>query len=152
MLKKLKVLWGKLDSFIDPIGHARRIGVSIGENCKLNGTPHWGSEPELISIGNRTELSFGVSFITHDGATWVFRDKEEYKAYAKKMGRIEIGDHTFVGANVTIMPGVKIGNRVVVGACALVTKGIPDGEVWAGIPAKFLMTTEEYIERCAGHK
>jgi len=42
------------------------------------------------------------------------------------------------------MPGVKIGNNVVVGAGSLVTKNIPDGEVWGGFPAKYLMSIEDY--------
>jgi len=42
------------------------------------------------------------------------------------------------------MPGVKIGNNVVVGAGSLVTKNIPDGEVCGGFPAKYLMSIEDY--------
>lgn len=52
--------------------YARKMGVVLGENCRLIGLPDWGSEPWLISIGNHTEVSFDVAFITHDGATWLF--------------------------------------------------------------------------------
>lgn len=39
-----------------PIGYARRIGVTVGDNCRFIGSPNWGSEPWLISIGNHTEF------------------------------------------------------------------------------------------------
>ena len=38
-----------------------------------------------------TEVSFDVAFITHDGATWCFRDQDEYKG-TLKFGRIRIGN------------------------------------------------------------
>lgn len=53
----------------NPMRYARKMGVVLGENCRLIGLPDWGSEPWLISIGNHTEVSFDVAFITHDGAT-----------------------------------------------------------------------------------
>lgn len=53
-----------------------------------------------------------------------------------KFGRIEIGENCFIGANSTIMPNVRIDNNSVVAACSCVTKDIPGGEVWGGVPAK----------------
>ena len=47
-----------------------------------------------------------------------------------------IGDDCMIGANVTICPGVHIGNKVQVGAGSVVTKDIPDGCVVVGNPAK----------------
>lgn len=52
-----------------PLTYARKIGVNIGRECRLMGNPNWGSEPYLISIGDRTEISSDCIFITHDGAT-----------------------------------------------------------------------------------
>lgn len=40
-----------------------------------------------------------------------------------------------IGANATILPGVEIGERAMVGAGAVVTKNVPSGEVWYGNPA-----------------
>ena len=115
----------------DPMGYARKIGVSMGTNCRLNGSPNWGSEPWLISLGNHTEISFDVVFLTHDGATWVFRDEDDYRGVLK-FGEIAIGDNCFIGARSTILPGVTIDNRSIVATGAVVTKSIPSGEVWGG--------------------
>ena len=132
---------------IDPIKYSRSVGVTIGNNCKLIGVPNWGSEPWLISLGNHTEVSFDCVFITHDGASWVFRDQERYKNVIN-FGKIVIGDNCFIGARSTILPGVNIGNNCVVAAGAVVTKDIPSGEVWGGVPAHFISTTSEYAEKC----
>ena len=45
------------------------------------------------------------------------------------------------------MPGVHIGERCVIGAGSVVTKDVPDGMVACGVPAKVIMTTEEYAQR-----
>ena len=50
--------------------------------------------------------------------------------------RIHIGDDVWLGINVVIMPGVTIGNGVVVGANSVVTKNIGNNEIVVGIPAK----------------
>lgn len=49
---------------------------------------------------------------------------------------VTIGDDVWIGGNVTILPGVSIGNNVVVAAGAVVTKDIPDNCLVGGVPAK----------------
>jgi len=49
-----------------------------------------------------------------------------------------IGDACWIGANVLINPGVTIGENSVVGANNVVTRDVPPGEVWGGVPAKFI--------------
>lgn len=147
MRKKLFKVWELFYSRISPISYAKKIGVQIGDNCKLNGSPEWGSEPYLVKIGNHTEISYGCAFITHDGSTWVFREKEQYKGVLR-FGGIKIGNNCFIGARTTILPNVTIGNNVIIGACSLVTKSVPSGEVWGGVPAHFITKTEVFAERC----
>jgi acetyltransferase-like isoleucine patch superfamily enzyme len=47
-----------------------------------------------------------------------------------------LGRDVWVGAHVTILPGVTIGDKAIIGAGAVVTKSIPEGEIWAGVPAR----------------
>ncbi|MEL7075840.1 MAG: acyltransferase [Cyanobacteria bacterium J06582_2] len=54
-----------------------------------------------------------------------------------------IGDRVWVGANVTILKGVQIGNDAVVGAGSVVTKDIPEKAIVAGVPTKILRMKED---------
>ncbi len=49
-----------------------------------------------------------------------------------------IGDDVWIGRRAMIMPGVKIGNGVIIGAGAVVTKDVPDYCIVGGVPAKIL--------------
>ncbi len=53
-------------------------------------------------------------------------------------GTIVIKDFSAIGAGATIVTGVTIGSNALVGAGSVVTKDVPDREVWCGNPAKFL--------------
>ncbi len=44
------------------------------------------------------------------------------------------------------MPGVLIGNNVIIAAGSVVTRDIPDNSVVGGVPAKFIKTTDDYLE------
>ena len=56
------------------------------------------------------------------------------------MKGINIGDDVWIGADVKILDGVSIGKGAVIGAGSTVTKSIPDYEVYAGSPAKKILS------------
>jgi acetyltransferase-like isoleucine patch superfamily enzyme len=122
-------------------------GLQISGDCRLIGFPNFGSEPYLISIGKHVTISSRVSFVNHDGGTWVFRGHARY-ANVIKFGRIVIYDNCFIGTGATIMPGVTIGPNAVVAAASVVTKSVPPNTVVGGVPARVLMGVEEYAEKC----
>ncbi|MGD0482989.1 MAG: acyltransferase [Terracidiphilus sp.] len=122
---------------------ARARGVKIGEGCRLYSL-NFGGEPWLISIGDRVTITDGVQFVTHDGASWLLRDG---KGRRHRNAPIEIGNDVFIGANSIILPGVRIGSRVIVGAGSVVNRSIPDNCVVAGVPAKFIRTFDEFERR-----
>lgn len=59
---------------------------------------------------------------------------------------VTIGNDVWIGGNATILPGVTIGNNVVVAAGAVVTKDVPDNCVVGGVPAKVIKEIENDIE------
>jgi acetyltransferase-like isoleucine patch superfamily enzyme len=138
MLEALYVRW-RLRRYI-------RQGLQIADDCRLMGLPNFGSEPYLISIGRHVTISSRVTFINHDGGTWVFRDLPKYSAVIK-FGRIVIHDNCFIGSGATIMPGVTIGPTAVVAAESVVTADVSPNTVVGGVPARVLMSVEEYAER-----
>ena len=60
--------------------------------------------------------------------------------FNKKFEPAKIGDDVWLGANAIVLVGVKIGSHAVVAAGAVVTKDIPDYEIWGGVPAKKIKT------------
>ena len=111
---------------------------------KIYGRVIWGTEPWLITLGNNVHITDGVKFIAHDGATLLFRKEIPDLEITKP---ITVGDDVYIGNNVLVLPGVKIGNKVIVGAGAVVTKDIPDNSVAVGVPARVIKTADEYLEK-----
>ena len=120
---------------------ARSKGVTVGEGCRIYARD-FGSEPFLITIGDRVTVTFGVRLITHDGSTWLVRDKDgrRYQRYAG----VTVGNDVFIGIDSIVMPGVTIGSRVVIGAGSVVTKDCADGGVYAGNPARRITDYEAF--------
>lgn len=149
MLSKIKKIRVKLAHYRKQqiINKYRSMGVNIGHNCDFVSIPDFSSEPYLISIGDNTTISFNCTFITHDAATRVIRKMNGYNPQTVIYGPISIGKNCFVGANCTILPGVKIGDNCVIGACSVVNRDIPSNSVAAGVPCKVKCTIEEYISK-----
>ena len=79
-------------------------------------------------------------------------DSERRNAGLEYAYPITVGDNVWFGAGVHVMPGVTIGNDVVIAAGSVVTKDIPDRVIAAGVPCKVIRKiTEEdrksYINR-----
>lgn len=88
-----------------------------------------------IRIGNCVSISHNVSVITgsHD---------IQSPSFTGLFKPVRIGDYVFIGANATILQGVTIGEGAVVAAGAVVTKDIPEYEVYGGNPAKRICSRE----------
>ncbi len=59
---------------------------------------------------------------------------------------VKIGNDVWIGGNVTVLPGVTIGNNVVIGAGAVVNRDIPDNSLAVGVPAIVIKTIENDLE------
>lgn len=97
MLNKIKKI------FTDSHKEALKAGMVEGKRVSVMGRVNFGSEPYLIKLGDDVRISFDVTFVNHDGGTWAFRDRKEYKDVIK-YGRIEVGNRTFIGCKSIIMP------------------------------------------------
>ncbi|MFP7478914.1 acyltransferase [Terribacillus saccharophilus] len=81
-----------------------------------------------------------VYILAHDAST------KTLTGYTK-IGKVEIGNNVFIGANSTILPNVNIGNNVVIGAGSVVSRDVPENTVVAGNPAKKLYSIDDYISK-----
>lgn len=60
----------------------------------------------------------------------------------QKIGYVEIGDNVYIGYNPIILCNVRIGSNVIISVISVVTRDIPDNQVYAGNPAKFVYDLE----------
>jgi acetyltransferase-like isoleucine patch superfamily enzyme len=110
----------------------RRRGVRIGEGCQLL-TTSFSTEPYLVDIGNHVGVSGGTEFITHDASVWLIRPE---RPHAQVLGRIRVGDNTFIGENCLILPGTTIGKGCVIAAGTVVRGTVPDNSILLGNPGR----------------
>ena len=68
------------------------------------------------------------------------------RGYMAKAAPVRIGNDVWIGGNVTILPGVTIGNNVVVAAGAVVTKDVPDNSLVGGVPARIIREIENDVD------
>ncbi|MDU1846525.1 acyltransferase [Niallia alba] len=92
--------------------------------------------PEKIRVGKNSVIGYNTTILAH-----------EYLIEEYRLGEIEIGDEVMIGANSTILPGVKIGDRAIVSAGTLVHKDVPAGYFVGGNPMQVIYTAEQMEER-----
>ena len=139
-------LFGFIKRRRNPVKYWRDLGAAIGSNCEIYASAELGSEPFLINIGNHVRINSGVKIVTHDGGVWVLRKMLDNEAI-DLFGPVKIGDNVHIGTDTIIMPGVTIGNNVIIGCGAVVTKNIPDNSIAVGVPARVIETVEEYANK-----
>ncbi|NNF06841.1 MAG: N-acetyltransferase [Candidatus Eisenbacteria bacterium] len=106
-------------------------GNRIGNGARI----HSGCFLELVTLGDHVFLGPNVVF-TDDPHPPCPKYEE-----CKKGAILE--DYVKVGANATILPGVRIGARSLIGAGSVVTQDIPPGVVAAGNPARVVRNIDE---------
>lgn len=109
-------------------------GVNVkGSRCHIGeGVIFDSLYPEEIVIENHVHVTMRCIILTHN-----FNTKNRGTKYWSK-GHVHICEGAFIGANTVICNTVRIGKWAVVGAGSVVTKDIPDYEVWGGNPAHFI--------------
>lgn len=110
-------------------------GAEIGADCKISTHTFI---CEGVTIENGVFVGHGVMFIndrypravTTEGA---LQTEADWKVIATR-----VKSQASIGSNATILAGVTIGERAMVGAGAVVTHDVPDDAIVAGVPAKII--------------
>lgn len=112
-----------------------RVGsnVTINMNCTF-------LDSNLITIGDRTLIAPDVKIYCGEhsiDASKRFGTRDDGTKYLISTTRpVSIGSDCWIGGNVTILPGVTIGNNVIVAAGAVVVHDVPDNTLVGGVPAR----------------
>lgn len=109
-------------------------GVDLGKDCNINRKAKIdGVNPHGVHIGDHVRISQNALVLAHD----------HYRDEAHQYVDTYLGHHVNIGWGAVINPGIRIGNHVIVGANAVVTKDVPDGCIVAGNPAKIIKVNIE---------
>lgn len=100
--------------------------VFIGAGCVFDT-----NYPDLIHIEEGVYVTNGCVILAH------FRNTK-LNTPMFTAGIVRLKRNCFIGCNSVICKPITIGENAIVGAGSIVTKDIPDNEVWAGNPAKFI--------------
>lgn len=117
----------------------KELNVIMGEGTFANiGMIADATQNAPVIIGNNVSIAPYVTFISSSSPNNgkniqnIFHIRE----HCIKEQEIIVEEDVWIGANVTILPGVKIGKCSVIGAGALVLKDVEPYSIYAGIPAK----------------
>jgi maltose O-acetyltransferase len=116
-------------------------GLTIGERhalelpFELDRSHCW-----LITIGDDVTFAPDVYVLAHDASS-------KPATGHTRIAPVRIGSRVFVGARTMILPGVTIGDDVIIGAASVVTQDVASGTVAVGNPARSVAATESYYEK-----
>jgi acetyltransferase-like isoleucine patch superfamily enzyme len=129
-------------TYEDKIARWRRLGATIGEGVFIgfDSAIDEGFAP-LLTIEDGVTIAAKTLIILHDSAM------NNVCGLPIKVGRVTIRKEAFIGVNSTILCGVTVGQRAIIGAGSLVVSNIPDETIAYGNPATIRSTLTEYQER-----
>ena len=130
-MKKAMVV--KIREFIRPIFLSYRhfiltriYGMNISSSARISFRTYLDKTyPKGIHIGDESYIASGAMILSHD---FIKDNKTDTK----------IGKKCFIGANAIIMPGVTIGDSVIVGSGSVVTRDVPSGCIVVGNPVRVI--------------
>lgn len=154
--KAKKIILGYRATSEDYIAHLRKKGAKIGENVTIYAPANTtidGHNPYLITMGDNIVITGPVTILTHDYAVFVCNNMCPWGEDRERLDRVGcnrpvvIGNNVFLGWGCTVLAGSTIGDNVIIGANAVVSGRVESNSVYAGNPAKKIMSIEEYYER-----
>ncbi|MCX6967576.1 MAG: DapH/DapD/GlmU-related protein [Verrucomicrobia bacterium] len=131
----LKCFGGKIHGL--PFVH-QRARIQIPWNLTLHDRACLGDRANAYTLG---EIEIGArSVIAQEAYLCTGTHDLNDPKLPLQVAKITIGNDVFIGARAFLMPGIRVGDRAVVGACSLVTKDVAQESIVGGNPAKVLRT------------
>jgi acetyltransferase-like isoleucine patch superfamily enzyme len=136
--------------------------VKIGKDCLLQDAVYLRAGTEgKITLGDRAAINSFARLFGHGsieigedaqigpGCLITTTDHNIYENLEASFKKVTIGKRAWIGANVTVLPGISIGDYAVVGAGSVVTKDVPAYSVVVGVPARVIKEIGSRDEKAA---
>jgi maltose O-acetyltransferase len=106
----------------------------------------------LLSIGNHVSIAPYVTFVAYSmpNNSPIMQTHPYVREYLIERAKIVVEDDVWIGAHVTILPGIRIGRCSIIGAGAVVTEDVLPFSIVAGVPAKLIRDISIDIENNQG--
>lgn len=130
-------------SGFNQIGRGSLVWVLEDGRLRLNGATLNGKNmiiaKNLVEIGERTQIAWGVTISDHD-----FHKTYTNGVENPETEPVRIGANVWIGMDAKILKGVEIGDGAIISAGALVTRSVPAGAMVAGVPARIIKENVEF--------
>ena len=122
----------------------RCLGCKVGKNVHIGHQVRLDfGNAERITVEDDVLIANGVTLLCHRRDMKDYRVGMRPKVLPMKYDDIHLCKDCYIGSNVTILPGVTIGEGAVIGSCALVTKDVPAWTIATGVPAHVVKNVEK---------
>ena len=144
-IKKLTNRATTSEEFVDGLW---KRGIRVGWGTRFfspDATTVDTQNPHMLEIGDNVRITKGCTILTHDYSWSVLAGV--YGECLGGVGSVIIGNNVFIGMYTIILKGTTIGDNVIIGAESVVSGTVESNSVYAGVPARKIMTLEEYYQK-----
>lgn len=134
-------------------GHQHALSLNVmlyrggklfwGQGSRTYGCRMWIDGGKSLVVGDDCMFSEAIQIRTSDHHSIIDLDRYEQINFPAD---VTIGRHVWIGPNVSILKGVKIGSGAIIAAAALVSGEVPARELWGGVPAKHMRSRVSWVD------
>jgi len=133
--------------------------IIVGDGVSIRGDVHFAVVGELtigpgvvfnrwVYVSSFEAVTIGADCLVGERVS-IHDENHDWRSFARtpppKAGfvskPVNIGERAWIGAGAVVLPGVQVGRTAVIAAGSVVTRSVPENEVWGGIPARRLTLT-----------
>lgn len=132
----IKYPWVKYNGFVRVMSHTvftKGMNITIGHNVQFGNYCHVASD---VCFGNNILMAGRVCFVGKKDHKFNIPGEFIWNNQRGENGITIVEDDVWIGHNVTIVGGIRIGKGSIIAAGSVVNKDVPPCEIWGGVPAK----------------
>jgi acetyltransferase-like isoleucine patch superfamily enzyme len=149
-LLNIRFFWVKYNGFVRIMQGVEfvRFDITIGHNVQFGKGSLIASD---VEFKNYILVAANVSFVGKRDHDYTHVGKTMWESPRGERFVTQVENDVWIGNNATILAGVKIGAGSIIGANSVLTRDVPECEIWAGNPARKIKDRFERVEDKLNH-